>query len=170
MDMSFIGFIYIGFICFRIGLIRFHSTVFEHCLRVWTNISQLFWSTAWTRCSHIFDSPPGGYQDHLTVTNHFKLQGSKQRKFVREGFGGVFRTIWMVFLEVLPFKKSKERQWKKNRRPFGVTDNGHDFPSTHQLINPLTHHQLINSSTHQPIDSSTHRLSSDQLSSPMFPL
>ena len=25
------------------------------------------------------------------------------------------------------------------RRPFGVSDNRHDFPSTHHLINPLTH-------------------------------
>ena len=35
----------------------------------------------------------------------------------------------------------------KIRRPTGVSDNGHYFPSTHQLINP----QLP--STHQPINS-----------------
>ena len=40
------------------------------------------------------------------------VQGSKQRKFVREGFLGVFRSIWRVFLEILPLQKSKEKRWK----------------------------------------------------------
>ena len=39
-------------------------------------------------------------------------RGSKQRKFVREGFVGVFRAIWRVFVEILPSHKSQEKRRK----------------------------------------------------------
>ena len=50
--------------------------------------------------------------------NSMPYQGSKQRKFVREGFWGVFRAIWRVFLEILPLQKSREKPRKTQESMF----------------------------------------------------
>ena len=46
----------------------------------------------------------------------FPVQGSKQRKSLREGFSGGERLFEGVFLEILPLQKSKEKPIKPKKK------------------------------------------------------
>ena len=85
----------------------------------------------------------------------------------------IIRKCWFCFQKLLCGKTraqlrlhgpNKNMCFQKIRRPLGVSDNGHDFPSTHQFINPFTH-QLIDSLQISPtaLLPSTQRLINPQL-------